>query len=45
METLDSVIVIHVDKMKEIVNLMMSVKMVLFVDQTTAQFHLLLTLK
>ena len=45
METLDSVIVIYVDKMKEIVSLMMSVKMVLFVDQTTAQLHLLLTLE
>ena len=45
METLDSVIVIYVDKMKEIVSLMMSVKMVLFVDQTTAQLHLLLILE
>ena len=34
-----------VEKMKEIVILMMSVKMVLFVDQTIAQLHLDLTLK
>ena len=45
MEKLDSVIVILVLKMKEIVILMMSVKMVLYVDQTTAQLHLVLTLK
>ena len=34
-----------VEKMKEIVMLMMSVKMVLFVDQTIAQLHLVLTQK
>ena len=45
MEKLDSVIVILVLKMKEIVIIMMSVKMVLFVDQTIAQLHLVLTLK
>ena len=32
-----------VEKMKEIVMLMMSVKMVSFVDQTIVQFHLVLT--
>ena len=45
MEKLDSVIVILVLKMKEIVILMMNVKMVFFVDQTIAQLHLVLTLK
>ena len=45
MENLDSVIVTLVLKMKEIVMLMMSVKMVLLVDQTIVQFHLVLTLK
>ena len=45
MEKLDSVIVTLVLKMKEIVILMMSVKMVLFVDQTIVQLHLVLTLK
>ena len=45
MEKLDSVIVTLVPKMKEIVMLMMSVKMVLLVDQTIVQLHLLLTLK
>ena len=44
MEKLGSVIVILVLKMKEIVILMMSVKMVLLVDQTIAQHHLGLTL-
>ena len=34
-----------VEKMKEIVILIMSVKAVFFVDITTAQFHLALTLK
>ena len=34
-----------VEKMKEIVILMMSVKMVLLVDQTIVQLHLVLTLK
>ena len=45
MEKLDSVIVTLVLKMKEIVMLMMSVKMVLFVDHTIVQLHLVLTLK
>ena len=45
MEKLDSVIVILVLKMKEIVILMMSVKMVFIVDQTIAQLTLILTLK
>ena len=45
MEKLDSVIVILVLKMKEIVILMMSVKMVFIVDQTIAQLPLVLTLK
>ena len=45
MEKLDSVIVTLVQKMKEIVNLMKNVKMVLLVDQTIAQLHLVLTLK
>ena len=45
MEKLDSVIVTLVLKMKEIVMLMMSVKMVLLVDQTIVQLHLILTLK
>ena len=45
MEKLDSVIVTLVLKMKEIVMLMMSVKMVFFVDQTTVQLLLVLTQK
>ena len=45
MEKLDSVIVTLVLKMKEIVILMISVKMVLDVDQTIAQLHSALTLK
>ena len=45
MEKLDSVIVTLVLKMKEIVILMMSVKMILFVDQAIVQLHLVLTLK
>ena len=45
MEKLDSVIVTLVLKMKEIVILMMSVKMVLFVDQTIAQGPSVLTQK
>ena len=44
-EKLDSAIVTLVWKMKEIVMLMMSVKMVLLVDQTIVQLHLVLTLK
>ena len=45
MENLDSVIVTLVLKMKEIVMIMMSVKIVFFVDQTTALFLLVLTQK
>ena len=45
MEKLDSVIVTLVLKMMEIVILMKSVKMVLHVDQTIVQFHLVLTQK
>ena len=45
MEMMISVIVKLVPKMKEIVILMMTVKMVLFVDQRIAQLHLVLTLK
>ena len=46
MEKLDSVIVIFALKVKEIVLiLMISVKMVLFVAQTSAQLPLALTLK
>ena len=45
METLDSVIATLVLKMKEIVILIMSVKMVFFVDQTIDKLHLVLTLK
>ena len=45
MENLDSVIVRLVLKMKEIVMLMISVKMVLHVDQTIVQLHLVLTQK
>ena len=45
MEKLDSAIVTLVLKMKEIVMLMMSVKMVLFVDRTIVQLHLVLTSK
>ena len=44
MENLDSVIVRLVLKMKEIVILMKSVKMVLVVDQTIVQLHLVLIL-
>ena len=44
-EKLDSAIVTLVLKMKEIVMLMMSVKMVLNVDQTTVHPHLDLTQK
>ena len=42
---MDSASVMFVLKMKGIVILMMSVKMVLFVDQTIVQLHLGLTLK
>ena len=45
MEKLDSAIVTHVLKMKEIVIIMMTVKIVFFVDQTTALFLLVLTQK
>ena len=45
MEIMNSVIVTLVLKMKEIVILMMSVKLVFFVDQTIAQLHSILTLK
>ena len=45
MDKLDSVIVTLVLKMKEIVMLMMSVKMALSVGQTIASIHLVLTLK
>ena len=45
METLDFVIATLVLKMKEIVILMMSVKMVLLVYQTVVQHHLVLSLK
>ena len=45
MEKLDFAIVTLVLKMKEIVMLIMSVKMVFFVDQTTVQLHLVLTQK
>ena len=45
MEKLDSVIVTLAQKMKEIVILMMTVKMAFYVDLTIAQFHLILTLK
>ena len=45
MEKLDSVIVILVQKMKEIVITIMIVKMVFFVDQTIAQPHSVLTQK
>ena len=45
MEILDSVLVTLVQKMKEIVIPMMSVKMVLLVDQIIVQLHLVLTLK
>ena len=44
MEMMNSAIVTLVLKMKEIVMLMMSVKMVLLVDQTIVQLHLALTL-
>ena len=45
MEKIGSAIVTLVLKMQEIVMLMMSVKMVLSVDQTIVQLHLVLTLK
>ena len=45
MEMMYSAIVTLVLKMKEIVILSMSVKMALYVDQTIAQVHLVLTLK
>ena len=45
MEMMDSVIVTLVLKMKGIVILMLSVKMVLFVDQIIVQIHLALILK
>ena len=45
MEKLDSVLVTRVLKLKEIVILMFSAKMLLLVDQTIAQMHLVLTLK
>ena len=45
MEKLDSVIVRLVLKMKEIVILMKSVKMVLLVDQTIVQIHLVSMMK
>ena len=45
MEMMDSVIVTLVLKMKGIVILMLSVKMVLFVDQIIVQSHLALILK
>ena len=45
MEKLDSAIVTLVLKMKEIVITIMIVKMVLFVDQTIVQLHLVLTQK
>ena len=45
MDKLDSALVILVLKMREIVILIMSVKMVFFVDQTTVQLHLVLTQK
>ena len=45
MEKLYSVIVILALKMKEIVILMMIVKMVFFVDQTIVQVHLVLAQK
>ena len=45
MEMMNSAIVTLVLKMKEIVILMMSVKMVLYVDQTIAHLLLVLTLK
>ena len=45
MEKLDSVIVTLVLKMKVIVIIIIIVKATIFVDQTTAQLHLVLTLK
>ena len=45
MEMMNSVIVTLVLKMKEIVILMMSVKMVFFVDQTIVQCHLVMVQK
>ena len=45
MEMMNSVIVTLVLKMKVIVILLMSVRLVFFVDQTTVQFPLVLALK
>ena len=45
MEMMNFAIATLVLQMKEIVMLMMSVKMVLLVDQAIAQIHLVLTLK
>ena len=45
MEMMNSVLVTRVLKLKEIVILMFSVKMLLLVDQTIAQMHLVLTPK
>ena len=45
MVMMNSAIVTHVLKMKEIVILMMSVKMVLFVDQTIVLLQMVLILK
>ena len=45
MEMLDSAVVTLVPKMREIVILMMSVKMVFYVDQTIVRLHLVLILK
>ena len=45
MEMMNSAIVTLVLKMKAIVMLMMSVKLVLLVDQTIVQHHLVLTQK
>ncbi len=45
MAMMNSAIVTLVLKMKEIVMLMMSVKMVLLVDQTTVQLHLVMVQK
>ena len=45
MESLDTVLVALVLKMKEIAIIMMNARQVLYVDQTTAQLHSVLTLK
>ena len=45
LEMMNSVIVTLVLKIKEIVIIMKSVKMVFFVDQTIVKFHLVLTQK